>query len=236
MRRPMPKFICLSLLLLSCAACQSGQSLSMPDLTQAKLSNSEHITPRTKGPTLDITPRTKGSTLLNGTVVWPDDIQAPAELKFEVHWIADGQGNTVRSAEDGSFVLDVPAHSQVRLEAKAMHDPELVFKTLIDTPAEGGEIQAQISLESTAITALMDQAVAMHSPLESLPLEVFTQNALHPWIEPVAQSMKPFLATNMQQSLESMPSVQDALETARQQLESLQQEDPAMMQASHTAR
>lgn len=208
-----------------CSACQFGYGLAMPDLDR----QDGQITPRTKGPTLDITPRTKGSTLLNGAVIWPADIARPEVLSFEIQGLANNTKTVVQSAADGSFLLELPENTQVRLEAQAKFDPELILKAVIQVPKQAESERVEISLASTAVVAMMDYARTMGSGLEDLPMEKFHDPEIMPQMNQLEASMKPFLETNMQSTLENMPPVQEAMKMTHAELQRLSKEDPEFM-------
>lgn len=221
MKQRLSKLVCI--LALSLSSCQVG--LGPGGLSQSSLNTK--ITPRTKGPTLEITPRTKGSTLLNGSIVWPTDLQPPQALIFNVRALSEDLEISVQSNEQGFFTLSIPdsARSQMlRLEAQAQFDAELVLKQVIQVPesARSAQIEIEISLESTAFTAVIDYLKTLNSPVSELSMERLKQPEMMRQIKIVEMSMKPFLATNMQQNLESMPPVQEALKQSRQSLENMQ--------------
>lgn len=214
----------LTPMLLLCTGCQVGLGLPQANLSQQEA----QITPRTKGPTLSITPRTKGSTLLNGSVIWPDDIKPPSSLSFEIQSIGENNKTSIVTAHDGSFSLILQANTQVRIEAKAIFDPELVFKTIVQVPETDEAVPIKISLESTAIVALMDHALQAQSTLQNMPMESYERPEIMPKINEIKERMKPFLSTNMQSNLESMPNVQEAMNNVHQELVDFYQKHPEM--------
>jgi hypothetical protein len=204
----------LALLLLVLNACQSGLSgLVSSDSLKSDQSQNTSITPRTKGSTLE------------GIVIWPQEMLAPASLQFEIRIASADQTWTTLSDSQGHFqVNDLQwkgAAPMLRVEAKAMHNPQLVLKTLFQTQAIPTQMNTQITLTSTATVALLDQAQGMKSMLMNMAPERLNQVDTQPLVEDVKNAMMPYLNTPLTQPLEHMPEVQKMLEETVQKLEKM---------------
>lgn len=195
-------------------SCQMGVGASSPVMSQAVFSG---ITPSSKGPTLEITPSSKGSTLLKGVVVWPEGVVAPGDMQFEVLALNNRMMRT-QTRPDGSFEMELSDTAPLRLEARAMFDPELVFKTYVDQP-EMQQEPVPLTLESTALTALMDKARVMRSPVMSYSMDELKDMGAPSHLEGVVDMMMPFLKEDMASEMEEMPTVDKALSEALGQFE-----------------
>jgi len=215
--------------LMSLTACQFG--LSAPSLPTQ---DSRDVTPRTKGPTLEITPRTKGSTILMGQVIWPAEAQPLADTRFLIEVLTPAGKQSLETAADGRFEFtDLPTQSQIRLIATSIAKPLLKLKTDLQTPTGQSveSINARITVESTAISALLDYALATESPVQTVSIDAFEDQDVRALILPVHDSMMQILGSkekmdNLSLSLESQPEVRLSLEQSRQGLEAMQRDQP----------
>lgn len=230
-----PKYVIYSmktkgLVLIACGliglnACQVG--LSTPAILPQ---DSREVTPRTKGPTLDITPRTKGTTLLMGQVIWPAEAQPLDDTRFRVEILTPAGKMITETSADGRFAFpDLAVPSELRLIASSIAKPILKLKVDLQTSVGQGEagLTTQITVESTAISALRDYAQQAESAVQMLSLEAFGDPAVRALMRPVCESMLHILSSkekmdNLSQSLESQSEVRLSLEQSQQALEALQ--------------
>lgn len=208
--------------LVSLSACASPR-FELPQAQLTPVQDSRAITPRTKGSTLELTPRTKGSTLLKGRVLWPDG-SVISPTGFAITLLRDGEIiSAVMSDQSGEFELpEAPEQGRLRIEARASHDPELILKRELELYREQLYAETQISLETTALVAVLDKSREMGSVLHQLPLRQL-EDSVDRALEQVQQEMMPFLERDMQQSLEQMPTVKNAVDLAWAYLENRQE-------------
>lgn len=215
--------------LISLSACQSG--LSVPSFSEQ---DSRDVTPRTKGPTLEITPRTKGSTLLMGQVIWPAEAQPLADTRFLIEILTSSGKLSLETGADGRFAFtDLPTQSPLRLIATAIAQPILKLKADLQIPA-GQSVpgfNAQITVESTAVSALMDYAQQAESSVPTLTIEAFADPAMRSVMTPISESIMQILSSkekmdNLSQALESQPEVRLSLEQSLRALETMQHSQP----------
>lgn len=205
-------------------------TLTPPVANQTPVST---LTPRTKGSTLEITPRTKGSTLLMGTVSWPEELPPPARMQFKIQALTETGSYELESDLMGRFQISgLPSRAKVRLVATDILQPMLKFKADLLTPAGPAvtSVQTSLSVDSTALCAFMDYAQAMDSPMQTVALNVFEDPEVQGLLQPVKSEMMGILKGPLQQEMEKAPEVMKALETARQNLEKMQQDSPGRMQ------
>ncbi len=215
--------------LMGLSACQVG--LSTPAIPTQ---DSRDVTPRTKGPTLEITPRTKGSTLLMGQVIWPAEAQPLLDTRFLIEVLTPTGKASVETTADGRFQFDdLPTQSQVRLIATSIAKPALKLKADLLTPSGQSvdSLNTKITVESTAISALMDYAQEMESSLQTLSIKVFEDQDVLALVQPVNSSLLSILSDKQKMdslslALESQPEVRLSLEQSRQSLETMQRDQP----------
>jgi len=180
---------------------------------------------------LSITPRTKGSTL-TGVVLWPSEMAVPTALSFEIKVSGRDLAQSAMSDAQGHFQLEnlpvAEMGERLRIEARAMANPQLVLKALFKPPGASGSMQTQVSLESTAVVAVLDYARSMSSPLMNLAPERFMMPDVQPMVAEVKQRMMPYLSQTLEKPLEAMPPVQNQVQQMLKKLEAM----PGMVDAS----
>lgn len=218
----MIQVLCLcTVVLITVSACSSALTPQplLPD-PAGQAQENRAITPRTKGSTLELTPRTKGSTLLNGVVIWPEESQVSPD-GFAITLLQEGKIiRTVMSDKLGKFELTgIPTAGRLRIEARATHDPELILKRELELYEDQLYAETHVSVESTALVAVLDKSRQMGSALQNMPLQELESASIQAELSTIKTEMMPFLDQNMKQSLESMPSVQSAVDLAWENLE-----------------
>lgn len=201
------------------SACQSGLSGLVSTHTNQP---NQNATPDHS----QITPRTKGSTL-TGIVIWPQAAVPLNDFRFEIQAITPTQTWKTQSNPQGQFTLENlewPATETTwRMEAKALANPHLVFKCLYKPQKASAEPPAamEMTLTSTAIVALLDQARSMNSPMMHLSPSRLSQADTLPLVETVKNAMMPFLKADLNMPLEKMPEVAAMLNQSVKQLETM---------------
>lgn len=172
-----------------------------------------------------ISPRTKGSTL-TGIVVWPQEAAPLKDLRFKILANTPTQTWKTESDAQGQFRFENVEWPQTntpwRMEAQSISNPNLIFKCLYQAPTASSESKPmEMTLTSTAMVALLDQARKMNSPVMSVSTERLTQSDSMPLIETLKNSMMPYLNTPLERPLEEMPEIKALLEQSVKKLETL---------------
>ncbi|PKL79837.1 MAG: hypothetical protein CVV27_01270 [Candidatus Melainabacteria bacterium HGW-Melainabacteria-1] len=169
------------------------------------------ITPRSKGGTLTIVPGSKGGTL-KGNVVWPDSVAALTSKQFELkifakdRLIASGQTDP-----NARFTLrDLPPDREFRMEAHVPGRPFVILRSLVRTQASQQEVAGELSMLSTAVTALLQRS----PELSQLGPERLLADDLRPHLEQVVRVMTPYLDQTLNSPIETLAEVQSALAKA----------------------
>jgi hypothetical protein len=110
----------------------------------------------------------------------------------------------------------------LRMEAKALANPLLVFKCLYLPQTTAAESQTmEMTLTSTAIVALLDQARNMNSQVMQLSPARLSQNDTQPLVDAVKNSMMPYFNAGLKAPLETMPEVATLLDQTVKKLETM---------------
>jgi len=208
----------LGICFLGLSACQSGLSglVNTPaDPAQLNQNNGQS----------QISPRTKGSTL-TGIVVWPQEAAPLNDLRFEIQAITPAKTWKTQSSPQGQFKLEnlewQTNSAPLRMEAKALANPNLVFKCLYLPQTAAAEPKTmEMTLTSTAIVALLDQARNMNSQVMLLSPARLSQNDTQPLVDAVKNSMMPYFNAGLKAPLETMPEVSAMLDQTVKKLETM---------------
>ncbi|MGE3725781.1 MAG: hypothetical protein AB7I41_09530 [Candidatus Sericytochromatia bacterium] len=210
----------LSICFLGLSACQSGLS-GLVNTHSVQLNPSQN---QTTGQS-QISPRTKGSTL-TGIVVWPQEATPLNDLRFEIQAITPAKTWKTQSSPQGQFKLEnlewQTNSAPLRMEAKALANPHLMFKCLYLPQIAAAEPQTmEMTLTSTAIVALLDQARNMNSQIMLLSPARLSQSDTRPLVESIKNSMMPYFNASLKAPLETMPEVSVMLDQAVKKLETM---------------
>ena len=210
----------LGICFLVLSACQSGLSglvnthSDPPNPSQNQTTGQSQISPRTKGSTL------------TGIVVWPQEAAPLNDLRFEIQAITPAKTWKTQSSPQGQFKLEnlewQTSSTPLRMEARALANPHLVFKCLYLPASATAEPQTmEMTLTSTAIVALLDQAHSMNSQVKQLSPARLSQDDAKPLVEKVKNSMMPYFNAGLKAPLETMPEVATLLDQTVKKLESM---------------
>jgi hypothetical protein len=210
----------LAICFLVLSACQSGLSGLVNTHSDPPNPSLNQTTGQSQ-----ISPRTKGSTL-TGIVVWPQEATPLNDLRFEIQAMTPAKTWKTQSSPQGQFKLEnlewQTSSPPLRMEAKALANPHLVFKCLYLPQTTATEPQTmEMTLTSTAIVALLDQARNMNSQVRQLSPTRLSQDDAKPWVEKVKNSMMPYFNDNLKAPLETMPEVSAMLDQTVKKLETM---------------